>query len=162
MNVFDIITLIVLLWAIFSGWRSGFTSQCFSFAGIVVGVVLSVRFGKQVGGLMGLDPQFATIVGFITVFVVTVIVSGLLARLLRKFFSAIGLGSVDVLLGIALSIVKFSLILSIVFCSFNSLNKSLQLLDNRYIEESKSFRPVSTISEQALKWLNEYFKTYAQ
>lgn len=162
MNAFDIITLIVLLWAVFSGWRNGFISQCFSLAGIVAGIILSARFGTEAGVYMKLDPQFATIVGFISVFVATVIVAGLIARALRKLFSAIGLGSWDVILGIALSIVKFMLILSIVFCKFDSLNKEVDLVSREYMAESYAFRPVSSLSEPVLTWLQNFFKNYAE
>lgn len=162
MNVFDIITLIVLLWALFSGWRSGFISQCFSLAGIIVGVILACRFATEVGLFMKLEPQFATLVGFIAIFVATIIVSGLLSRALRKLFSAIGLGSLDTLLGIALSIVKFTLILSVVFCKFDSLNKEVDLVSKKYIAESYTFRPISSLSAPVLSWLQESFKNYAE
>lgn len=162
MNAFDIITIIVLLGAVFNGWRNGFIIQCFSLAGIVVGIILASRFGTQVGEFMKLDPQFTTLVGFIAIFVATVVVSGLIAKVLRKLFSAVGLGSLDIWLGIALAIVKFTLILSVVFCKFDSLNKEAELVNTKYIEESRTFRPISSLSEPVLVWLHNSFKTYAK
>ena len=162
MNAFDIITLLVLLWAVFSGWRNGFVSQCLSLAGIIAGIILSDRFGAQVGAYMKLDPQFSTIVGFISVFVVTIIVCGLIAKVLRKLFSSIGLGSLDALFGIALSVIKFALILSVVFCKFETLNKETDLVSRKYIAESRTFYPVCALSEPVLDWLQKNFKNYAK
>ena len=111
---------------------------------------------------MKLDPQFAQIIGFITIFVATIIVSGLIAKILRNLFSFIGLGSLDTLLGIVLSIVKFALILSIVFCKFETLNKEIDLVSPKYIKESRTFHPVCSLSEPVLDWLQQSFKNYAE
>lgn len=162
MNVFDIISLLVLLWAVFSGWRSGFVSQVLSFAGLIAGVVLAVRFGNMVGAAMGLESQFAMPVGFVTVFIVTVMVASLVARLVRKLFSAAGLGSVDVLLGILLSVVKFGLILGVVFDTFNTLNGHMKLIDAKYMTHSYTFTPLVAVWNTLLEWFNQYFATYAQ
>ena len=40
-NFFDIFTLIALIWAVVSGWRSGFVSQLLGLVGIILGIVLS-------------------------------------------------------------------------------------------------------------------------
>lgn len=147
MNFFDIITIIVLVWAVVSGWRSGLVSQLLSLAGIVAGLILAIRFGARVGRALGIDPQFAAVAGFAITFVAIVVIAAILAKLLRSMLSFVGLHSLDTLLGITLSLVKFLLILSVTYAAFDSLNTDLKLIDRKYIASSRTFRPVKGVSE---------------
>ena len=57
MNFFDILTLVALVWAVISGWRSGFVSQLLGLLGIILGIVLSLRYGASVGEMLGIDAR---------------------------------------------------------------------------------------------------------
>ncbi len=162
MNIFDIITLLVLVWAIVSGWRSGFAAQLLSFAGIIIGLILAVRFGAQVGSWLGIDPKFAAVAGFVITFVVAVIIALILTKFLKAMLSFIGLHSLDTLLGIALSMLKYMLILSVAYAAFGSFNDDLQLVEKKYINTSRTFRPVRSASEcifPYIEWLKEQMPT---
>lgn len=162
MNIFDIITLIVLVWAVVSGWRSGFAAQLLSFAGIVIGLILAVRFGAQVGSWLGIDAKFAAVAGFVITFVAAVVITLILTKFLKTMLSFIGLHSLDTILGIALSMLKYLLILSVAYAAFGALNDDLQLVDKRYIASSRSFRPVRNASEcifPYIEWLKEQLPT---
>lgn len=147
MNFFDIITIIALVWAVVSGWRSGLVSQLLSLAGIVAGLILAIRFGARVGTMLGIDPQFAAVAGFAVTFVAAVVIAAILAKFLRSMLSFIGLHSLDTLLGITLSLVKALLILSVAYAAFDSLNTDMKLVDKKYIASSRTFRPVKSVSE---------------
>ncbi|MBQ5844318.1 MAG: CvpA family protein [Alistipes sp.] len=162
MNVFDIITIIVLIIAIFSGWKNGFTSQLLSLAGIMGGIALAIAFGEEVGTLCKIDPAYAKVLGFIITFVGTVITAMILAKLLSSIFSALGLGSLDTFFGILLSILKYGLILSVAFVAFGNLNKKVEWVDKRHFENSISFKPVSALSDTALEWFNAFTKEAKQ
>lgn len=156
MNIFDIITIIILLFAIFNGWRKGFISQLFSLAGIVGGIVLAIAFGEEVGALFKIDPAYSKIVGFIITFFAAAVVATILAKLLTKIFSALGLGGVDTLLGILLAAFKYLLILSVLFVAVSRLNDAVGWVDKHHFEQSKCFRPVSAISSTVLDWFDTF------
>ena len=156
MNIFDIITIIIALFAIFNGWRKGFISQLLSLVGIVGGVALAITFGDEVGALFKIDAAYSKVVGFIITFFVAAIVATLLARLLASLFSALGLGGINTLLGIVLSAVKYLLILSVVFVAVEMLNNDLGWIGKNHFEDSKSFKPVSALSGRALDWFNAF------
>lgn len=161
MNIFDIITIVVLVVALVAGWRKGFVSQLLSLVGIVGGIALAIAFGEQVGELLKIDEAYSKIVGFIVTFVLTAIAATIVARLLSSLFSALGLGSINTLLGILLSAVKYLLILSVVFVAFSRLNGEVELVKRRHFEQSKSFKPVSALSQRALEWLGAFTKEEA-
>lgn len=158
MNIFDIITAIVLVWAIVSGWRSGFVAQLLSLAGIVVGLILAVRVGAQIGLWLGIDPKYAAVAGFAITFVATIIIALVLTKFLKAMLSFIGLHALDTLLGIVLSILKFALILSVAYAAFGTLNDDLRLVEKQYIDSSRTFAPVRKASESVfpyIEWLKE-------
>ena len=158
MNIFDIITVIFALLAIFNGWRKGFISQLCSLFGIIGGIALAIAFGGTVGELFGLEGTFAKVVGFIVTFVVVGIGMMFLAKVVSGLFKAVGLEKVDTLLGIVLSVFKYALILSVLYVSFERLNNEVNLVEPRRYNESITFKPVSALSDSVLDWFNTFKK----
>ena len=113
MSVIDLIVGLLMLWAVFNGWRQGLILQLCSLAGIVLGAWLGIRFGTEAGALLHLDEEFATAGGFLAVFVVVLIAVAIVGRLLRKVFHFAGFGIPDHLLGVAVSAAKTLLILGV-------------------------------------------------
>ena len=62
------------------------------------------------------------------------------------------------LLGIAVSVLKYLLVLSVLFSAFDALNEDYCLVGPRTIERSKSYKPVRWLSESIfpfLEWVGE-------
>ena len=152
MNFFDILTLVALVWAIISGWRSGFVSQLLGLLGIIFGVVLSIRYGAAVGEMLHIDNRFMVVAGFLITFVATLIVATILSKLLARVLSFVGLGWVNTLLGIILSVVKGLLVLSLLYASIYALNANLQLVEKDYFDNSISFDVVRKCAEPLLNY----------
>ena len=149
MNTLDLIVCLVLALAVWNGWRQGFVVQICSLAGIVAGIWIAARFGAQVGGWLRLDDEVAAAGGFV------VAIAG---RVVRKVFHFAGLGVADTLLGIAVSVLKYLLVLSVLFSAFDALNEDYCLVGPRTIERSKSYKPVRWLSESIfpfLEWVGE-------
>ena len=155
MNFFDILTLVALVWAVISGWRSGFVSQLLGLVGIILGVVLSLRYGAAVGAMLHLDERFSVIAGFLITFVATLIVATILAKLLARVLSFIGLGWVNTLLGIVLSVVKGLLVLSLLYASIYALNINLQFVEPEYFDSSISFDVVRECAKPLFDFWND-------
>ena len=131
MNTIDLIVCLILALAVWNGWRQGFVMQICSLAGIVAGIWLASRYG------------------------VLVAVAG---RLVRKLFHFAGFGIPDIVLGIAVSVLKYMLVLSVLFSAFDSLNEDYTLVGPQTIEKSKSYKPVMRLSEAVfpfLEWVGE-------
>lgn len=158
MNAVDLIVCLVLALALWNGWRQGFVLQICSLAGIVVGIWLASRFGAEVGGWLHLDEEVAAAGGFVTVLVVVVLVVAIVGRLVRKLFHFAGLGLADILLGIAVSVAKYLLLLSVLFSAFEELNVDYSLVGPQTIEQSRSYKPIQRFSESLfpfLEWVGD-------
>lgn len=158
MNIFDIITLIFAIVAVFLGWRKGFIKQLCSLIGIVGGIAIAIAVGGDIGTMLGIDAAYAKPLGFIITLVVSVIAASLVAKVVSSIFSAIGLGGLDTLAGIALSLIKFLLILSVAYVAIEKINKEVKLIDEKHFTDSETFRPVTAVSERALEAFNTFSK----
>lgn len=147
MSAIDWIVGLALCWAVFAGWRRGFVRQLCSFAGMIVGVWLASRSGAAVGRLMGLDPSIAAAGGFLAVMIVVLIVIAVAGWLLRKLFRAAGLGTPDIVLGIAVSVLKYLLVLCALFSAFDTLNERYDLVGDERLETSYCYEPLLKVSD---------------
>lgn len=133
--------------ALWNGWRQGFIVQICSLAGLALGVWLAARVGERVGLLMHLDERVAAAGGFVTVLLVVVLAVALAARLMRRLFRFAGLGVADIVLGIAVSMLKYLLVLSLLFSAFARLNANYGLVRERTLEDSWSYEPIRRLSD---------------
>ena len=159
MNFFDILTLVALVWAVVSGWRSGFVSQLLGLLGIILGIVLSLRYGAAVGEMFNIDARFSVVAGFLITFVATLIIATLIARLIARVLSFVGLGWVNTLLGIVLSIIKGLIVLSMLYAAIFALNANLQFVEPQYFDNSISFDLVRKCAEPLFNYWEEAKQT---
>lgn len=155
MNIFDLIVYVALAWAIFNGWRRGLLLQVFSLVSIVAALYLGVLYGAEAGVMLGMEGTTAQIGGFIAIFVAALIVIAIAGRLLRGVFKLAGLGVADTLLGIALSVVKVGLVVSVLFSGFEALNRDYKLASKQKVESSRWFKPVAGITDKLTPYFEE-------
>lgn len=153
MNILDLIICLVLLVALFNGWRKGFILQLCSLVAVVAAIVLASRYGAEAGAFLKHDAQYAEPAGFVVVLLVAMLVITLAARLVRKIFRFAGFGLVDILLGVTVAAAKYLLLLSLAFAAFEKINVNYTLLSKEKIEASKGYEPVRNLSRQILPFV---------
>lgn len=158
MNTLDLIVYLVLLLALYEGWRRGLILQLCSLGGIVVAIWLAARYGAAVGEWLRIDEAAAQAGGFAVVLVVTILVVAIAGRLLRKLFRFAGFGIPDIVLGIVVAVAKYLLLLSVAFAALDNLNADYGLVGRQTIERSHWYVPVRDLSERIfpfLDWVGE-------
>ncbi|WP_290586831.1 CvpA family protein [Alistipes sp. CAG:268] len=65
MNSIDLIVCLILLLAVWNGWRQGLVVQVCSLAGIVIAIWLAAHYGARVGEWLRLDESFSAAGGFV-------------------------------------------------------------------------------------------------
>lgn len=155
MNVFDIIVYLALAWAVFNGWRRGFLLQMLSLIAVVAALYFAAQYGQTVEQILGIDVAIKGVAGFIIIFVAALLVISVAAHLLRAVFRFAGLGVADVLLGIAFSVVKVMLIVSVLFSWFASVNKNYEWASKQTVEQSRWFSPVKGITDKLTPYFEE-------
>ncbi len=142
MGIFDIIVSILVLIALVNGWRKGLTIQVCSIIAIIGGIWLASSFGAEVGDLFKIEPRFAKAAGFLTIFLVVLILLATLSRLVKKIFSFVGLGVLDSIFGALISVAKVVLILGILCSAFDSLNAGGRIVEKKSLNKTIFFRPL--------------------
>lgn len=148
MNTIDLIVCLVLAAAVWNGCRQGFIMQLGSLAALLAGLWLAARYADAAGAWLRLDGEVRCAGGFAAVFVATLLAAGIVARLLRKIFHWVGFGLPDRLLGAAVSVVKYLLLLSVLFALFDRLNAGGSLIKAQTLETSRTYRPVMRLSKE--------------
>lgn len=102
MNVLDLAAITVIV--VSAGWGvwRGFTREVLSLAGWIVAFIAANSVGGALGDMLPSSlagPEARVLIGFIAVFVVTLIAAAVVGMLLSKFLKAAGLSGVDRTLG---------------------------------------------------------------
>ena len=155
MNIFDLIVYLAMAWAIYNGWRRGLLLQLLSLVSVAVALYLAVSYGAELGDMLGMKRAVAPAGGFLAIFVASLIVIAVGGHLLRGLLKLAGLGLLDTLLGIVLSVVKMILIISVLFSGFAKLNKKYKFVSKQTIESSRWFEPATEVADKVLPYFGD-------
>ncbi len=147
MNTIDFIVCLVLVLAVWNGWRQGFVVQICSLAAVAVGLWLASRYGTAAGAWLRLDDSVQAAGGFVAVLLAAILATAIAGRLLRRLFRFAGFGLLDVVLGIAVCAIKYLLLLSVLFAALDKLDPKHKLVEERTLDASKCYEPLLRLSE---------------
>ena len=117
----DIIISLVLLFAIFRGWRKGLVSVILSLVFLVLALYGAGIFGSWVGDVLNIRPPYlSTIVGFMIAFGV-LLFAGHMIRDRIKPKSGV-LGGIDKIAGASLGLLRGLLVLSVALVFFRVIH----------------------------------------
>ncbi|MGD2088355.1 MAG: CvpA family protein [Candidatus Aminicenantes bacterium] len=117
MNILDIILVIILALSILFGILKGFIRELFSLVFFIIGMVLSFLFYYEVGSIYmsGLkNRDVSNFAGFITIFVLVLIVGAVVTYMVKKIFTIGPLKTIDMILGGLFGVLRGILIASII------------------------------------------------
>lgn len=155
MIFFDILTLVVVGCMIFKGQKDGFVSQLLGLLGVVLGVFFAINYGEEVGAMLNINPQYATIGGFVAILIATLLLVIILSKLITGTLSLVKLKWLDSLLGVAFAIVKGLVVLSLLYAAIFALNLRLKLVEPQEFDKSISFNIVRQAADPLIEYWNE-------
>lgn len=139
----DIFIIVVLVWALFSGWRAGLLKEVTSGIGVLVGLLVAATcystFGKYLA-VNGTETNMVTsIIAFLLLWIIVPIALGFVANVLTKSLKGMNLGMPNSMLGALVSLIKYVVVLS---CVFNVM-QGLGILNAEKAKDSKLLNPVT-------------------
>lgn len=103
MNYLDIISLLLLLFFFYLGFKRGFFLSFLQLVGIVLVIVLIRQFGlvirEGIHHQLGISYTWAIVLGYLAIFIIIMVLAKLLSYLLQKLMAMISLGWINRLLG---------------------------------------------------------------
>lgn len=154
MNVVDIILILPIIWAIYVGFRDGMVVQLTGIIGIFVGVWCAYEFGYVAVDLFNIRGDIAPAAGFGIVLATVLVVAWVLGKAIKSVVKAVGLGVLDKVGGMVLSLFKTFLILGIVVVVFEFCNNRFGWVKPKYTQESILYKPVAAFASVAFPYLD--------
>ena len=133
MNWLDFVILALIGIPAFLGLRMGMIKTVANLGGIIVGIVLAIRFSEQVGDLVGnflSDETVARSVGFLAIIVVTLITAWIAASFVKRILTLLLLGWVDKVGGLAFGAMIGSVFVSAIITVMEVLGVDSTLADS--------------------------------
>jgi membrane protein required for colicin V production len=158
MNWLDVVIVILLIFAVWEGWRQGVITQILGLAAVVSGIFLAWRFGHAIGSWLGMEGTAAAIAGFAIVLVVVVVAVVLVGRLTRGLFRIVGLGMFDNVLGVIFSALKMSVIVGLVMLLVEIADPEGRVVPESVKERSAMYGAVNRVNGVIVPFVKDIFK----
>jgi len=157
-NGFDILFILVLAVGAWKGWSNGLLKEVLGLIGVFVGLyvahLLYEQVGYQLAPHIGTSPSVASIIVFVLIWMGVPILLGVLGTLLTKVLEWAGLGSINNLGGVLVSLVKYGLILG-AFCNVLSIT---HLVSEETQQQSTLFEPLKRTTAIAFELAKSQWK----
>lgn len=170
MNYIDIIISVLLLLAIYKGFKNGLIKELISLISLVVGIYIAVNFSfyleKHLAKSLSKYEEFVSIISFVLVFLIVFLSLKLAGVLMSKLAKSLQLGLLNKVLGLFFGLSKALLIISIILFEINHLSETFgNILPKKQIKESVLYQPVynivpaiSPIAKKKLGWPKNFKK----
>lgn len=149
MNIFDIIILVLLIFAFYKGFMKGLFVEVASFVALVGGVYVAIHFSYLVADWLessvSWDESYISIAAFAITFAVFVVAISMLGKALTKIADFAALGFVNKVFGGIFGLLKSALILSVAFLFFSKINHKISLVKKETLENSILYEPIKSI-----------------
>lgn len=155
MNWLDIILIVILIVAAVSGFRKGLISQAFGIGGLLLGIWLGYRFSALLAKWFNMSDGYANLLAFIVILVAAIVVSYFAGWVVKKVFRMTGFGLLDNIGGLALGVLKVSLIACLLLGLFVNFNKEAKVADDKVFEESLVYKPMKKLGDAVFPWILE-------
>ena len=150
MTTIDIIIAVVLLFGLVKGYMKGLFIEITSLVGLVLGVYGALHFSFYLSDILkenvSWDQSMIQIVAFAGTFLIILLALVFLGKALTKIAETIFLGFFNKLLGAVFGVLKYALILSIVFLIYDQISDSLKFMNKEKAKESVLYEPVKNLA----------------
>ena len=152
MNVFDIIIVVILLFAFVRGIMKGLFAEVASLVAIVAGVFVAIHYAHHLeyylvnSSSINWSAETNRIVAFAITFLAVVLLIIFVGKILTKLADITSLGMLNKLLGGIFAVLKVALILSVIFTFFGRINNTIPFLKQKTLNESVLYGTVKQIA----------------
>lgn len=158
MNWLDIILFIPLLYAVWVGFRDGVIVQLGGIVAILIGVFLAFKFSTMVAGWFDLNEVIGKPLAFLIILIVAIILIGFGGKLLGKLIDNVGLSMFNKVAGVMFSLLKMSLILSVILLAFSAVNDETKWVEQTTLSKSYLYKPIHGMAEYVFPYLQKMVK----
>lgn len=153
--VLDIITLGVLILAVFKGISKGLLLAVFSLLAFVIGIAAALKLSaitaNWLEGTINVSARWLPLIAFLLVFIVVVILVNKIGLFLEKTMEWAFLGWVNKAGGIIFFAILYLLIYSVLLFYLGKMN----IITDKQMEESTTYPIIAPWGPQGMKWVSQ-------
>jgi membrane protein required for colicin V production len=152
-NPVDILISVIWFYFIYRGYKSGFILQLAHIISIIAGYICANMFHREAFELLTPYIEHLTlrnVFAYISIFIVTVMIVQIIAKMINQLFSFILLGWLNRLLGILLGALKGLFITSLIIFTLDVFPESKELRE-RLFSESILYGICSNLKEWTIQ-----------
>ncbi|HEX2921663.1 MAG TPA: CvpA family protein [Bacteroidales bacterium] len=150
MNWIDAVIVIILILSLVTGFINGFVKEVASLVALILGIWGAIKFSSFTAAKLydyfDMTGKYVGIIAFIITFAVIVVVIHFVGIVADKLVTSISLGFVNRLFGMAFSLLKTILIMSVLFVVLNVIDSKRRFLPQDKIQESALYTSISDIA----------------
>lgn len=162
MNAIDIIIAIALGFGFVKGFYKGFIVEVSSLGALFLGLLGAVKFSGFIADILneffGWNPVAIKTMSYLVVFIIIVYALSVLAGALTKIINKASLGLFNKFLGALFGLLKWAILMSVVFFFVVKLNTWITIIDVEMIENSILYQPITELGEYLFSWGSEISK----
>ena len=158
MNWIDIIICIPLVWGFYKGITKGLVIELATIVSLVLGIWAAMKFSELLSSYAkehwSWDSKYLPVISFCIILLGVLILIYFLAKILTRFIKAIAMGWLNKILGAAFGMLKFALLLSILFFVANAVEKSYPTISSESKKGSLLYEPISKLAPMLIPGLS--------
>ena len=155
----DIVIALVLIFAAWRGWRNGFIFElalsCAFFTGLYAGFKLAWIVQEKINPVLNAGTETSYKISFFIAFILVFIATILLGKLFSSLVNVTPLGIFNHILGLLFGLLRYALLLSLLFWFLGTTGKKFHFIPQSQIENSKLISPLQKIAPTVLPVLNK-------
>ncbi len=159
MNVFDLIFLVPLLFALYRGFKKGIIHMAASLLALILGIVGAMKlrpmFASLLDSVFSINPEYMNVIAFSVAFVTIVVLVHLAAFVVEKVIKAVALNFVNRLLGMGFGLLVTAFVISMILWPINQVNAEKQIIKPKHIEGSLLYKPLSAFAPAVFPYLKK-------
>lgn len=146
MNWLDAVIAVPVLWGAYKGFRRGLIFEVAMLIGIILGIYLGFKLSgwmsELLSGMIDKDSMLMPVVSFFILFAIIILIMVFLAKLLEGILKITSLNLFNKIGGALFGIIKFALVLSIIFWLLKPFNEKYQWVEDKYLKQSMLYNSV--------------------
>ncbi len=157
MNTLDIVILVPFVWAAYKGFKKGLIIEVSSLIALGLGIWGGINFSDYVAEIIAgkVEDKYLPLASFTLTFVLIVASVFVFGKILEKFINLIQLKLINKLAGAGFGVLKFGLIIGVIFVVLNSYEEKLNLIPIETKQESVLYEPLLIFSKTVVPALKD-------
>lgn len=153
--IIDVLFIIILVFAIYKGWRNGFVVAILSVVGLIIGLVAAMKLSAITASYLkdstNISVRWLPFISFVIVFIAVMLVIRLLASLITKTMEVVALGWANKLAGILLYAVIYTIVFSVVLFYIQKVH----IISDQSIEQSHFYSFIEPFGPAAINGIGK-------